>query len=200
MSPNLAEGCDPVSLQGIGELTPGAGVAQAILLEWTEAEDDEGTLEKRCTQIAQEWPLEDNSKFENTQAASPYAEGGLQLFASRNAPLGKGNWRRGVWRQGQELTIPLQKYSVPHLLSTLGPCLAHLHGFLDGDQTCIRRIARNWASLALHGLYEEMPLHRVRALASVLSHVRDLGMLRTQTSSHYPLYPVFEIFGTHGTT
>ena len=68
MSPNLA-GCDPVSPQGIGDLTPGAGMTQAILQEWTEAKDDEGTIERKYTQVAQEWLLENSSNFEDIEAA-----------------------------------------------------------------------------------------------------------------------------------
>ena len=41
-------------------------MARAIL-QWTEAKDDEGAIERRYTQITQEWPLEDSSKFANTE-------------------------------------------------------------------------------------------------------------------------------------
>ena len=67
MSPNLAAGCDPAIPQGIEELALGAGTARAILQQWTETKDDEGTVERRYTQIAQVWPLEDGSKLANIE-------------------------------------------------------------------------------------------------------------------------------------
>ena len=69
MSPNLAEG-NVLASSSQGQEGPAmeAGVAKAILQQWTEVKDDEGTIARRYTQIAQTWPLEDGSKFEDIEA------------------------------------------------------------------------------------------------------------------------------------
>ena len=46
-----------------------AGVARAILQQWAEVQDDAGIVARNYTQVAQTWPLEDDSKFEDIEAA-----------------------------------------------------------------------------------------------------------------------------------
>ena len=43
-------------------------MARAILQQWAETKED-GSVERTFTQVAQTWPLGDNVKFENIEAA-----------------------------------------------------------------------------------------------------------------------------------
>ena len=71
MSPNLATG-------SVSSVTPpqkdddqgfDPDVARSTLQQWAEIKIEDGSVERVFTQVAQTWPLADNVKFENIEAA-----------------------------------------------------------------------------------------------------------------------------------
>ena len=50
------------------EMETKAGV-QAILQQWAEVKNEHGTVERRCAQRAQTWPLASNAKLESMESA-----------------------------------------------------------------------------------------------------------------------------------
>ena len=72
ISPNLALGSaaeviPPWEEEPVMELA----LAREILQTWTENQTEDGSIERRCTQVARTWPLEDNVDlgFDNIEAA-----------------------------------------------------------------------------------------------------------------------------------
>ena len=68
MSPNLVAGSASTDPPPMREMETEAGV-QGVLQQWAEVKTEHGTVERRCVQCAQTWPLASNVKLGNMESA-----------------------------------------------------------------------------------------------------------------------------------